>query len=157
MRHLAAVHLAATAALTGLIWFVQLVHYPLLVMVPAEVFPAYESAHILRTTPVVLALMLIEVATAIGLWASDNGAPRAAFIGILLLGIIWASTTSLQAPLHTYLQDGFSAELHTKLIVSNWIRTIAWSARCGLAIFLCNATDGGKTAALRLALRESRA
>jgi hypothetical protein len=39
------VHLAATAAMVGLIWFVQVVHYPLFASVGADEFVAYENAH----------------------------------------------------------------------------------------------------------------
>ncbi len=42
---LLAVHLAATAAMTGLIWFVQVVHYPLFDLVGRAQFVGYEAAH----------------------------------------------------------------------------------------------------------------
>ena len=39
------VHLAATAAMCGLIWFVQVVHYPLFAGVGDDGFTAYEQRH----------------------------------------------------------------------------------------------------------------
>ncbi len=38
-------HLLATALLPGLIWFVQVVHYPLFAAVGQEGFHAYERQH----------------------------------------------------------------------------------------------------------------
>ena len=61
--------LAATFYMTGLVWFVQRVHYPLFADVGIRQFPAYESAHVGRTSPVVAPPMLIEVATALALIA----------------------------------------------------------------------------------------
>ena len=39
------IHLAATWALVGLIWFVQLVHYPLFSAVAPERFATFEAEH----------------------------------------------------------------------------------------------------------------
>ena len=57
---LLSLHLAATAVMTGLIWFVQVVHYPLFAAVGAEQFVAYEVAHQRRTSFVVGLPMLVE-------------------------------------------------------------------------------------------------
>ena len=58
------VHAFATVAMTGLIWFVQVVHYPLFARVGEEGFHAYEAAHARATSRVVAPLMLGEVGTA---------------------------------------------------------------------------------------------
>ena len=60
---------AATLALVGLIWFVQVVHYPLFAKVGSSSFADYEQSHQRRTTLVVAPLMLVEAATAIALLA----------------------------------------------------------------------------------------
>lgn len=59
------VHLAATLSMVGLIWFVQIVHYPLFAYVGAEKFIAYEAAHARLTTWVVAPPMLTEALTAL--------------------------------------------------------------------------------------------
>ena len=58
------VHAAATLAMTGLIWFVQVVHYPLMAKVGAEGYSLYQHTHMSRTTWVVAPLMLTELSTA---------------------------------------------------------------------------------------------
>ena len=58
------VHAAATWFMTGLIWFVQIVHYPLFAKVGALAFKEYEHDHQRKTTWVVAPVMLIEAAAA---------------------------------------------------------------------------------------------
>jgi hypothetical protein len=43
--------------------------------------------------------------------------------------VIWASTALLQIPAHGRLASGFDASAAATLVSSNWIRTVAWSAR----------------------------
>ena len=50
----------ATSFMTGLIWFVQVVHYPLMEGWPHDEFGRWEVAHRDRTGPVVIPPMLIE-------------------------------------------------------------------------------------------------
>ena len=47
--------------MTGLIWFVQVVHYPLFAKVGSEAFSLYESLHTQKTGLVVGPVMLVEV------------------------------------------------------------------------------------------------
>ncbi len=65
-----ALHLAVTCALVGLIWFVQLVHYPLFAAVGEAGYPDYQRRHVRWTTVVVAPLMLVEAATAAWLAAA---------------------------------------------------------------------------------------
>ena len=58
------VHLTATLVMVGVIWFVQIVHYPLMAQVPRSGFAAYERDHQRRTTFVVAPAMLVEAVTA---------------------------------------------------------------------------------------------
>ena len=58
---------ASTLFMVGLIWFVQIVHYPLFAGVGADQFSQYEQQHQQLTTYVVMPVMLLELATAIAL------------------------------------------------------------------------------------------
>jgi hypothetical protein len=49
-------HAAATLVMVGVIWFVQIAHYPLMARVSAGEFAAYEREHQTRTTLVDLGL-----------------------------------------------------------------------------------------------------
>jgi hypothetical protein len=54
---------ASTLLLVGLIWFVQVVHYPQFERVGPEQFAEYEAAHVRLTTWVVAPPMLVEALT----------------------------------------------------------------------------------------------
>ena len=128
------VHLAATLAMAGLIWFVQVVHYPLFAGVGADGFRPYAAEHGRRTTWVVAAPMLAELATGLLLawrrpaWVGAG----AAWGGLALLAVVWASTGLLQVPRHAELARGWDARAHRRLVRTNWIRTAAWTARGAL-------------------------
>jgi hypothetical protein len=122
---------AATLAMAGLIWFVQVVHYPLFGQVGREVFADYEKTHQSRTTLVVAPLMLLEATTAVLLlWLGPAGvAAWAALAGVLLVGLVWASTFLWQVPAHAKLEVSFNETTHRWLVRSNWVRTAGWTAR----------------------------
>lgn len=134
-RWIIALHLLSTAYMTGLVWFVQVVHYPLMDGVGEPGFVAYERRHQSRTTWVVAPMMLLELATAAALlYRSPAGmAPAWAWIGAALLAIVWLSTFALQVPCHKQLSRGFDEAAWGRLVATNWIRTAAWSGRCTIA------------------------
>jgi len=134
-------HAAATWVMVGVIWFVQLVHYPLMDRVrtePAEAFTNFEKAHQRGTTLIVAPAMLLELATAIGLVVllPAGNAAMLAWVGLALVGVNWVSTAALQMPCHRKLEKGFDPATHQKLVRSNWLRTAAWSIRGILAAAL---------------------
>lgn len=128
--------LTSTLSMTGLIWFVQISHYPLFAAVGQDCFAAYERAHRLRTTIVVAPLMLTEAATTVMLFFSvpDVISLQAAMWGAALLLTIWGSTAALQVPQHERLSKGFQQSAWRWLVLTNWIRTIAWTARSGILL-----------------------
>ena len=122
---------AATLAMVGLIWFVQVVHYPLFGQVGREGFSDYERAHQARTTLVVAPLMLVEAWTALSLlWLRPEGVGMAAAVtGVVLVGLLWLSTICWQVPAHSRLAVAFTRSVHRRLVNSNWVRTAGWTAR----------------------------
>ena len=128
MTELLAAHAAATWALVGLIWTVQLVHYPLFAQVGADTFRNYHARHTQQITWIVAPLMAVELGTAALLFV--RGAREwwllASFVP---LAFNWLATWRVQIPLHHRLAAGFDAEVHRRLVVSNWWRTAAWSIR----------------------------
>ena len=61
--------------MVGVIWFVQLVHYPLFGRVGAAEFPEWQAANLPRTSWVVGPAMGIEAASALGLTFVTPGWP----------------------------------------------------------------------------------
>ena len=124
------VHVAATLFMVGLIWFVQVVHYPLFAAVGPTHFEAYERHHQRLTTWVVGPVMLVELGTAAGLLVTQAGTAAAIqWAGMGLLLLIWSCTAGLSVPAHRQLETGFHSDAWRRLVTTNWIRTVAWSVR----------------------------
>lgn len=131
-------HLLATVFMVGVIAFVQVVHYPLMARVGAGHFASYESGHTARTGWIVIPPMVIEAVTSLWLAVESVGTPSAApaLVGAGLVGVIWVSTALLQAPAHGRLIRGFDEVTHRRLVLGNWIRTVAWIFRVPIAVLL---------------------
>ncbi|MDT0632349.1 hypothetical protein RQM47_11750 [Rubrivirga sp. S365] len=128
----------STLVMVGVIWTVQVVHYPLFAGVGGAGWAAYEAEHQARITRVVGPAMLIELATAVWLVVARPAAlPAWAVVaGAALVGVIWASTAFVQVPLHAALGGAFDPAAHARLVATNWVRTLAWTARGGLVLWL---------------------
>ena len=133
-------NLAVTLCLVGLIWTIQVVHYPLFAQVGAAEFARYHALHSARITVLVGPLMIAEVLLAFGLLLDPPpGAPS--WLGgacAALVAAAWASTMFLSVPLHGALGAASDAErpvLIGRLVLTNWPRTLAWTARAALLLF----------------------
>ncbi|MFN0057603.1 MAG: hypothetical protein ACKVX7_04030 [Planctomycetota bacterium] len=137
-RLLLLAHLAATLFMTGLIWFVQVVHYPLFPGNGETEFANYHRRHAGLTTWVVGPPMLIEGATALLLfwYRPAQVAAWQLWTGMTLLAVIWLSTALLQVPCHEALSRGFDSLVHERLVQTNWLRTAAWTLRGLLALWM---------------------
>ena len=135
-------NLVLSAFLTGLIWFVQIVHYPIFRKVPASHFGAYHAAHTLTTGQVVALPMLLELG--IGGWLALQSLPAnlrwanyAAYACVLL---VWAITFGVAIPLHNRMTAaGFGEATINSLVAANWARTVGWTARTALLAYLAYA------------------
>lgn len=137
MKIILIAQLLSTLFMVGLIWFVQVVHYPLFRNVGTDQFVQYEFLHQKLTTWVVGPAMLLELITAVALVKfSAPDSTLLPWIGVGLVGIIWISTAALQVPAHNSLSVQFSADACSMLVNTNWIRTVAWSARGILVLIL---------------------
>ena len=131
-------HIGSTLYMAGVIWFVQIVHYPLFGLVGKNEFQTYERSHQTRTTFVVAGPMVIELLSGLYLvWQqSMNNSYPLLLCGLVLLGLIWASTFLIQVPVHEKLSRDSNSGLIFKLVTTNWIRTLAWTARALIVLFL---------------------
>ncbi len=123
-------HLATSWALFGLIWTIQLSHYPSFRFVDEDQFSAFHLHHTRSITLVVMPLMLLEL----GLVFWQNYQTNWSWIWVVplvLVLLIWASTFFISVPLHTQLEGGKNLDVIKKLVDTNWIRTILWSVKVG--------------------------
>jgi len=120
----------------GLIWTIQLVHYPSMKYIPKDRFPEYHNFHSIRISILAIPLMFAELVTStILLYQNLNNAIQTIFlVNLILVLLIWLSTFLIQVPLHNALSKEKNTEKLSKLIFSNWIRTILWTSRSILMI-----------------------
>ena len=130
-------NLASTWFMVGLIWFIQLVHYPLFNFVGSEEFRVFHENHKILITPVVGIVMIVELVTSVIIFFQSPSGIRnwSSTFGIILLGIIWFSTVYFQIPFHNTLSSKLNENVLMMLINTNWIRTICWSLR-GIIVLL---------------------
>ncbi|MGF1533087.1 MAG: hypothetical protein ACFCUI_05255 [Bernardetiaceae bacterium] len=127
-------NLLVSAFLTGLIWFVQVVHYPIFSRVSPENFIRFHETHTALTGRLVVLPMLLELA--LGLVLALSHPHWTTWLALALVVVAWLSTFFLSVPLHGQLHGGFDAEAITRLVQTNWIRCLAWTARALLLLWL---------------------
>ncbi len=139
MKIILLIHIFATLFMTGLIWFVQIVHYPLFANVGDEQFATYEQLHQRLTTWVVGPAMLVELATAVLLLKFQPvGSAWLMWPSLGLLVVIWLATALLSMPAHNSLTAEYTTTAYRTLVSTNWIRTLAWTARAILVLVIAD-------------------
>ena len=126
------VQLICCSFLTGLIWVIQLVHYPSFHYVDRKTFLAFNQFHQASITVIVLPAMILELISSFALFYL---APELLInqISLLLVIVIWLSTFFLSVPCHAKLLKEKNSETIKRLVKTNWIRTVAWSIRLVLS------------------------
>ena len=129
-------HLTSTLVLVGVIWTVQVVHYPLMALVGEDRFVAYAAAHSPRMAAVVMVPWTVQGVTTLGfLVMRPAGVP----MGLVLAAAAAAAvpvivTVVASVPAHLALGSGFDPSVHRRLVRTNWIRTIAWTTHAPIAV-----------------------
>ncbi len=127
-------HLFLTLYMLGIIWLIQIVHYPLMGKVGPEYFVDYERTHTQLMTWVVGPQMIAEFFTGVLLVATATQNRSLWILNLALILLIWGSTFFIQVPLHNKLSMGFEPGWHRQLVQTNWIRTLAWTIRALLLL-----------------------
>jgi hypothetical protein len=127
-------HIAATWFMIGLIWTMQIVHYPLWIDIGKRESANYHGRHTRRIGWLVGIVGGVEFLTGSALLALIPDALSAS--GMSLLTTIWLVTAFVQMPLHKRLGSYWSDSAIHRLIRGNWIRTLLWSMRGSIALAL---------------------
>ena len=123
------------AYLTGVIWVVQLVTYPALLLVGKPEFSRYHAAHTRGMGWVVGTPMVLELGLAAWLaWVAYPTWGAGLALGQLaLVVVVWLATFFIAVPFHNRLEaEGYNYVALDGLVRTNWLRTLAWTARLGL-------------------------
>lgn len=126
------VNFLLAAYLTGVIWTVQLVHYPGFAQAARDTFPAFHEQHSRRISWLVLGPMVLELllAAALAWQGPDLGAAR--WWQLALVVLVWAATFFISVPFHNRLAEGYDYVAIDGLVRTNWPRTVAWTLRTAL-------------------------
>ena len=127
------IHLLATAMMVGVIWIVQIVHYPAFEFVEEKKFRDFALFHQQKITYIVGPIMLIEFMTGLYLLPQLNLIFSASMV--LLVGI-WLVTFFFSVKEHNTLLSGRDEQSIKRLIKSNWLRTLLWNTRLVILTFL---------------------
>ncbi len=114
--------------LVGLIWVIQLVHYPTFEFISTDHFLAFHQHHTRSITPIVMPLMLGELGLGLYLAQQQKWSIIWLIPFVFVLGI-WLSTFLIQVPIHNQLGAGKDSNLINKLVQTNWIRTSLWTIK----------------------------
>tara|TARA_B100002051_G_C16594930_1_gene564844 strand:- start:236 stop:640 length:405 start_codon:yes stop_codon:yes gene_type:complete len=129
------VHLIFTAIMVGVIWLVQVVHYPSFNFIDKKFYSDFQNFHIKRISFIVIPVMLLELVSGLILIFLDNRHSTPSLISFGILILIWIITGLFFAKAHQDLTVGYDREIVKKIIKLNWIRTLLWSIRLILLLF----------------------
>lgn len=119
-----------TTFMCGLNWIVQAVHYPLFDRVDRGRWTEFHREHSQRIGRIVGVPWALQGLGAIGLVAKrpEGVAMGLVVLSLLLAGVTVVATVVFALPAHGRLAERFDAEVHRRLVLTNWIRTVAWTA-----------------------------
>ena len=120
--------------LFSLILITQFVSYPLFLKVDKTKFTAYHKSYTFYISTIVLPAMVLE------LFLSFNQIIHSvdyfSVLNIAILSIVWLSTFFIQVPIHNKIALKYDKKLIKKLILTNWIRTYAWTCKLLICILI---------------------
>ena len=120
----------ATLFMVGVVWFCQIVHYPLFAAVGADGFVAYHARHSVRVTWLIAVPWLVEVASSAVLVVKRPAdvPPWLAVLGAALAVATVVVTALVQGPAHTGLARVYDEDRIRSLVRGNAPRTAIWTA-----------------------------
>jgi hypothetical protein len=130
------IHAGSTVFLAGVIWTIQVVHYPLFARVGPAGFAAAMADHGRRITAVIVVPWALQGATTVWLLARPPAGVPSVLIwsAAALAALPVAVTLAASVPAHRELGDGFDPAVHARLLATNWLRTAAWTAHAAVAV-----------------------
>lgn len=119
--------------LTGVIWVIQLTHYPAFSFIGEKDFIRFHARHTTVMGLIVGPVMVVELVTAIILCFQYEVGWLCNLAAVV---VVWFSTFFLSVPCHNKLSRGLDPVEINKLVRSNWLRTVIWTMRSVLFFIL---------------------
>ena len=122
-------HLIFTSIMTGVIWVIQIVHYPSFHFIEKELYTAFQKFHMNKISIIVMPIMLAELITGIILFLDKSSKSPFLTISFIVLVLIWLMTGVFFTKAHNELIAGYQELVVNQLVAMNWIRTLLWTLR----------------------------
>ena len=122
-------HLIFTSIMTGVIWVIQIVHYPSFHFIEKELYTAFQKFHMNKISIIVIPIMLAELITGMMLFLDKSSKSPFLIISFVILVLIWLITGVFFSKAHNELMTGYQELVVNQLVAMNWIRTLLWTLR----------------------------
>ena len=122
-------HLIFTSIMTGVIWVIQIVHYPSFHFIEKELYTAFQKFHMNKISIIVIPIMLAELITGMMIFLDKSSKSPFLIISFVILVLIWLITGVFFSKAHNELMTGYQELVVNQLVVMNWIRTLLWTLR----------------------------
>lgn len=128
------VHFLSTSIMVGIIWVIQLLHYPAFHFIKESDYVEFQHFHMQRISFIVVPVMILELFSAFMLvyYLRSN----LLILCLIILLFIWLITFVFFTKLHQSLLDGYDKKIVDKLVKINWSRTVLWSLRLIILIYI---------------------
>ncbi len=128
------IQLVCNSYLVSLVLMTQFITYPTLLNIDKDKFSDYHRKYVNNISFIVAPVMLIELLTLflIAYFSKDFLIIKC----LILLLVIWLTTFFIMIPSHNRISKSFNIKEIKSLINYNWIRTILWSFKLLVIIFL---------------------
>lgn len=136
-------HFISTSIMVGVIWIIQLVHYPTFLFIDKQKYSNFQKFHMSKVSYIVMPAMTVEFFSGTYvLFCSKNLIENNLFLlAFSFLVLNWVITGLVFVKIHNSLLIEYKMQTILLLVKLNWIRTILWSLRLiflTVIIFLFN-------------------
>ena len=131
---LSKVHFLSTSLMVGIIWVIQLLHYPTFHFIKESDYVEFQHFHMQRISFIVVPVMIIELLS--GFMLVYYFRSNLLILCLIILLFIWLITFVFFTKLHQSLLDGYDKKIVDKLVKINWSRTVLWSLRLIILIYI---------------------
>ena len=128
------IQIVCNSYLVSLVFMTQFITYPTFLHIDKDKFSEYHRKYVNNISFIVAPVMLIELLTLllIAYFSKDFLIIKS----LILLLVIWLTTFFIMIPSHNKISKSFNIKEIKSLINYNWIRTILWSFKLLVIIFL---------------------
>ena len=128
------IQIVCNSYLVSLVFMTQFITYPTFLHIDKDKFSEYHRKYVNNISFIVAPVMLIELLTL--LLIAYLSKDFLIIKSLILLLVIWLTTFFIMIPSHNRISKSFNIKEINRLINYNWVRTILWSFKLLLIIFL---------------------